>query len=166
MASTDLYLRKKGNALVARDPEAMNALARIPDGTNVQVKVTRQRSIEHHRWFWRLCEAIAETLREMGSDDETKETVVAKLKVACGHARIISVGPLAARRMGLPTPLIAMPALSIAFHNMDQEEFREFTRRCKVFISTELLPHLALSDLSRQIDDLMKDRPRDREDAA
>ena len=49
---------------------------------------------------------------------------------------------------------------------MDQEEFREFTRRCKVFISTELLPHLALSDLSRQIDDLMKDRPRDREDAA
>lgn len=156
---TDVHLVRRGRSLVAEDEEARLVLGRMRhrDGDTIAVSVKRPRSGPQHRWFWQLATKIAETLREMGDETATKDAVVAKLKIATGHADVVTVSPSTAAKMGLPTPLIAMPRASIAFHAMDHDEFTDFVRRCKTFIAMELLPHMRAVEVSREIDRMLED---------
>lgn len=160
-ATEDLYLIRKGASLVARDPQAQNTLARIPEGATVKVVLSRPREINRHRGFWRLCQKLGDALRELGKDDEDKDSVVARLKVACGHARLITISAITAQKLGLPTRVIAMPAVSIAFHNMSEPEFQDFVRRCRAFIAIEILPHLNAADVGRDVENMLTGRDLD-----
>lgn len=154
---TDLILIRRGEALVAEDAEALPAMRHWPEGSVIDVTARRPRSGPQHRWFWKLAARIAETLREMGDETATKDAVVAKLKIATGHVDVVTVSPATAAKMGLPTPLIAMPRASIAWHAMDHHEFTEFVRRCKAFIVMELLPHMRAVEISREIDRMLEE---------
>ena len=63
-----ILMRRKGNALVPSSNEAAEALARVPEGKPVLVKVEKKRSLPQLALCWALLNHVAEA-----SQWETKE---------------------------------------------------------------------------------------------
>lgn len=104
---------RHGDALFPEGTELNLEFEKVPRDKPLQVEVSQPRNPAHHRLFWALCARIA---RGIG---QTAEWVERAFKVETGHFDIYKYGGKE-----------HMVLRSIAFHNMDQIQFKEFFENC------------------------------------
>tara|TARA_Y100000310_G_scaffold83131_1_gene79809 strand:+ start:3014 stop:3448 length:435 start_codon:yes stop_codon:yes gene_type:complete len=139
----DIYCRAVLGTLRPADAEAEEALASIPNNTMVRVKVTRPRSVPHHRLFFGLLKKVYEqsAASEQYPSLDTFRHVVA---IGAGHFDWTAL-PNGER---IPIPR------SIAFHKMDQAAFNAFFDAAVNCIVNKL--HLVdEADLRREFDEML-----------
>lgn len=151
----EIHLRRSpaGPYLIPDSDVAEEALAAIPSGKSIRVKLDSPRNLKLHRRFWLLCSRVSEMLHAYGRE-ESPEVVAARLKVACGVCTVQPAGLAVFRATGCN--MIAIPG-SIAFHTMDDDQFREFFKKCEAFILSELLPHIPTREWRERIGELVTD---------
>lgn len=119
--------------------ESASVFSKLAFGKVVQVEVKQPRNSKHLRLYWTLCHRIGDAI---GVEAEDLSDV---LKLRTGHVRVIKTS------RGTET----VPA-SIAFANMNQDEFSKFYERCITLITTEW--GIARDDVLDCIKDLLEDR--------
>ena len=165
--------RRQGRSLVPADAEAEADIERIPFGDIVNVKITRQRSSKHHRFFHALCRAAFENLPQSmaGKFDNAKHLRYAiEVRVGYCHRDTIQFedGMSEAQHKALMKVLRAKAALdraqgiyswftpedggiaiirprSIAFDAADETEFTDMTRKAVLLI--EQITGISVDDL-------------------
>ena len=131
----DLWLRRAGGALYPDGDDSAAVFEKIPRDKPLHCEIKVPRSTQMHRLFWALCQRIAQG---MGRDDITADTVCTEFKLATGHCDIYR-----SKRYGE----VRVPR-SIAFHKMDNIEFRDFFNRCcNVAYETWHIDPAAVADL-------------------
>jgi hypothetical protein len=138
-----LFFRKDIGKLVPADDAAQDALSKIKFGAEVQVEIKRPRNPLHHRKFWALANLVANNQEHY----ETAEQVVAALKAATGHCDWFP--------MKDGKHMVAIPK-SIAFHKMDQTEFKAFYDRCISVVAEHFLPGVESADLRAEVEGFLR----------
>lgn len=136
------------SGLQAADDGAREALAGIPLGTVVACEVTRPRNLKHHRLYWGLCQAIASAI---GAKAESVSDVI---KVRTGHTVVVKTA----------SGLMEFPR-SISFAKLDQAGFSAFFEDACEVVCREFLPHMAATDLRREVEQMVG-LPVNQEEAA
>lgn len=137
----DIFCRKTLGALRPLDEMAQEALAAIPDGDVVKVKVSRPRNSKHHRWFFLLLS----TVQHNQDHYQTVEQLLFAMKIRLGYVDSIVM-------KGGEVHL--MPK-SISFAKMDEAAFSKFAEAAVKFIVTEVIPGMNSADLEREIQELL-----------
>lgn len=117
----EFWLTRKDNGLFPDSEESVAAFASVPFGKSLRCEVKQPRSAGRHKLYWALCARIA------GGIGRQSEEVSDLLKIACGHCTTIK-----SKTMGT----IKLPK-SIAWHKMDETEFRDFFERAVQVIYEE-----------------------------
>lgn len=106
----NLWLARKGDALVPDSPESAAEFARLPFGRSLHCEVTRPRSVQMHRLYFALVRRIAQA---KGVPADAVDYV---LRIAAGHCKTIRTQKYGDLRV----------AKSLQFAKCDQLEFSEF----------------------------------------
>ena len=73
-------MRRKGETLIPASRESAEALARVPEGKTLMVKIEKKRSLPQLQLYWGILQHVAES-----SQWETKERLHVALKAdRCG----------------------------------------------------------------------------------
>lgn len=142
--ATEIYMRRRLNALVPADRGSEEALAKIPQGETVRATVTRPRNVDHHRKWWALLQAVY-------PHQDTYATINAfhaAIKVALGYGETVK----------LPDGRAILIPGSISFAAMDQGEFEQFYERAVELILTRILPGVDRPELDAQVMDILDGR--------
>ena len=134
-----LYMQRAPNGLRAMDEHGFQALSKIPEGVWLRVEVRQSRNLGMHRLFWGLCQEVANNL-----DGSNAEQVAAAIKIATGHCEYVKT------KHGL----VGLPK-SIAFHNMDQTDFKEFFDQALDYICSEVIPGLGKAALKARVEEMI-----------
>jgi hypothetical protein len=110
----DLWLQRKGDALLPDSVESAVEFSRLPFGKPLHCEVKQPRSLQHHRLFFALVHRIA------GATGVAADIVIQMFKISTGHCDIVRSKTYGELR--LPK--------SISFAKMDQLAFSAFFERC------------------------------------
>lgn len=116
---------KDGNSLKTASQEGERYLARMGQGEECLIEVTRPRNLQYHKWFMNFCGFIA----EHSGGKYSAYTVAKLLELATGHCDAVKT------RSGIQK----IPR-SINFSSMPQEEFETFVRDAKAYAAQEIAP--------------------------
>ena len=116
----ELYLARKGMALVATDEVSAGILAALPFGKDLKAEIRAPRNPGRHKLFFVLCHRIAAAI------DVTPEALRDHLTVEAGYYYEVKT----------PSGIRRYPK-SIAWSKMDETEFRDFFERCVRVIITD-----------------------------
>ena len=130
----EVYLRRMTTGLVADDDAAREALRRVKQGEVVRATLVRPRSVRYHRRFF----AMLTTVHQTCGDWPDVEALLRELKFRAG---LVDVQRVVDRQTGEELATLQIPR-SIAFHAMDDDEFRAFVERCIRIICEEMVPGL------------------------
>jgi len=130
---------KSGPIFRPVDDAGRELLAKLADGEIMRVEVKRPRSIQHHRLYWALLTVVHENID--GNRYPTVDDLHAAIKIAAGLRT----------RVELPDGTIGFIPGSIAFHRMDQDQFREFYDRVCDLISKHFLPGVSSDALKAEV---------------
>lgn len=97
-------------------------ISELQPGETMDMSYRLPRSPQHHRYFF----AQLGKLHDMQERFETQEGLIDWLKVGAGHCEFVP---------GRDGQLVALPK-SIAWHNLDEQEFIEFHRAMRDFLWT------------------------------
>lgn len=161
--STDFFCTKykmpKGYALVPAHQTDEEALAKLPVGQPLRVKVTRMRNVDHHRKYFALLN-YAYDVWEPPIDEEAHYHAAAKamdpeknfdrfrhdIIILCGFSE-------AYYRVNGE---IRIEPKSISFSSMDQDQFDELYDKTITVIVKHVLNNYTADDLRRVIDQVME----------
>lgn len=115
---TTFWAQRFGEILRPVGPESVAQLVKLPLAKDIKIAVFQPRYAKRHRLFWLICERIGGAI---GADSGV---VADLLKIETGHCTVVK-----SARYGI----VRIPK-SIAFHAMDETQFREFFERCVVAI--------------------------------
>lgn len=115
---TTFWAQRFGESLRPLGPESAAQLGKLPFQKDLKIAVFQPRHAKRHRLFWLMCERVAAAI---GADSGV---VADLLKIETGHCVVVK-----SARYGI----VRIPK-SIAFHAMDETQFREFFNRCVVAI--------------------------------
>lgn len=117
-----------GPVLKPSDRLAEEDLGTLKVGKDFAAEVKQPRSLQHHRLFFAMIRKVAQSTPTPLSEDALLQWI----KVRCGHVNVLPLG------FG---KTYEAPA-SIAWHKMDQAQFREFFERAVRLILTDVAPAL------------------------
>ena len=117
--------RRRGNSLVPSDEYSEDFLKGIPEDKEVLVSIRRARSVQHHRYFFKMLSVVVANSDYWQTPDELLDA----LKLACGHVE---------RRMKIDGTPYIVPK-SINFASLDEEQFKRFKDRCIYLLATKVL---------------------------
>lgn len=137
---------RSANGLTADDDAAREMLHGIPIGSAVACEISRPRNLQHHRLYWSLCSAIADSI------GANRENISDLIKIRSGHFVVVKTR----------SELMKFPR-SISFAKMDQAEFSQFYNRACQVVSEEFLPHLTANEVRTQIEQMIGLPPSDDE---
>lgn len=148
------WVRRMGNQLLALSAEDTTEMMKLPFHTALRIEVKQDRKLGHHRYFWLLCNRIAEAL------GKTTEEVARDLKYETGHYRIIGEVTMDHPEHG-KVRVIRTEPLSISYDAMDQTEFVKFLERCIVaIVETYHMDRAAVIDAVKDILDAVAEGRR------
>ena len=130
----EVYLRRTATGLAADDDAAREALRRIKLGDVVRAEIVRPRSVRYHRRFF----GMLSTVWRACGDWPDVEALLRELKFRAG---LVDEQRVVDRQSGEIIATLQIPR-SIAFHAMDDDEFRAFVERCIRVICDEMVPGL------------------------
>jgi len=120
---------RTGTCLEAADAEASAALNKLPEGTQLLVRVLRPRSLEQHRLFFAVLQRVAEASRF-----ETTDNLLNFLKLTTGMYDLMEVTDAEGKKRIVPI------LKSISFADLDQDKFQEFFDHSIRVICEKVLP--------------------------
>jgi hypothetical protein len=129
--------RKTIGGLKPADALAEEVWQQLPLNAEVMAEVTRPRSLQHHKWFFALLNLIYENQEEYDSLD----ALLIAVKVALGHCY-----PMITR-----TGQHVMVPKSIAFHKMDETQFRKFSDDFVHLVVTKWLKGVSEEELRAEV---------------
>lgn len=138
-----------GTTLKASDRLAEEDMATLKVGKDFTAEVKQPRSLQHHRLFFALLRKVAKST----PTPLDEQALLSWIKVRTGHVTFLPLGFGQAYEA---------PA-SIAWHQMDQAQFRDFFDRAVQLILTDIAPALPPSFASEFL--AMLDAPSERLDA-
>lgn len=133
---TDILMHRRGSFLAPLAPMDSDALAKLPSGKALKVKVTRARSVPQHRLYFSMLNLVCENLDSPIQPKALHEWV----KLRCGVSADI---PLKNGKVDI------VPG-SISFEEMDQTEFQAFFDKAKELIIEHIIPGLNSDALERE----------------
>jgi hypothetical protein len=145
MKGESILMRKgamiDATALFASDKRAEAALAAIPFGETVAVKIDRTRSNPQNRLYWAIIEYVAE-----GAGYNSKDDLHKTLLVSLGKYDVVRVigGPLNGKTIACPQ--------STAFGAWAQDEFQEYFDAALMLICRDILSGMDSGDLIREVE--------------
>lgn len=142
----NLIMFKSGDALMAADQDAVEAMRQIPQGAHLTVKVSVPRNIRMHRLLFALLNIVFEAQPEPQRFPTTSSLLDA-IKLATGYVR--EVKDLHGRVHIVPD--------SIAFGRMDQIEFRQWFDAAVCVILDRILPGVEKKDLEQRVYDMLRE---------
>jgi hypothetical protein len=119
-----LLMRREGDALVPVGREATAALAHLPEGKPLMVKVEHKRNLAQLRQYWAVLERVV-----MLTKWETKERLHIALKLRLGKYDLLDIGG----------KLVPVPH-STALDEMTQTEFNAYFEEAMHVIGAEIVP--------------------------
>jgi len=129
----ELYLISHLGVLKPVDDDGRQYLAR-KRGKTLKCEITEPRNIGHHRKFFAMVNII------VANSSYSKDEVVNLIKLGIGHVHICQT----------PNGIERWP-MSIAFHAMDDDGFRDFYNRAANWVSSELVP-MAREQLDAEVE--------------
>lgn len=135
MAKAKTLFVKRGGALHPADAVAQEAFDRIPDGTVVELSITRPRNERQHRLYWALL-GICIEMQPGPNRFPNKDVLHETLKVATGYYVTYKIGNRDAIKI-----------LSTSYESMDQQAFREYFDRVADLMCKHILPGMEAGDL-------------------
>lgn len=132
-------LCKHGSSLVAEDSDALDALAKIKDGSLVLVEVRRKRNLQHNRLYFALIKLVHENMES--ERYPTPDTLHEAIKVACGLRT----------EFVLPNGTVGFIPGSINFGVMTQDEFEKFYNRVCDIVCQHFLPGVKSEELKQEV---------------
>ena len=129
------------SALRSADDDAETLIRSLREGEIVAADIKRPRNLAHHRKFWKLMQIVADNQEHYKDAEE----VCTAFKFAVGHTQ----------KLKTMRGVVEIP-LSISFARMDQTAFEAFYERALDFLVTEVIPGIAVKELEREIDDMLK----------
>lgn len=138
-----IYLTRTATGLAAHDEEARDALRRIKLGQVVRAEIVRPRSLQYHRRFFAMLNVVWAACGDWPNVDE----LLTELKFRAGlvdRQRVID------KATGEVLAEIVKPQ-SIAFHRMNEDQFREFTERAIEIICRDMVPGLEDAVLREEV---------------
>lgn len=132
----EIVLIKKNGRLEASDVMSSESLASIKEGREVLVTLQTPRSPRQLRWFWALCEIVAQNCEWL----DNQNAVANYLKYKAKHVDWIG-------REGQQIPILR----SIAYGSMAQEEFNQFANRCVWYVCNDIIPGMNENELRNEV---------------
>lgn len=139
----DLIMRKKLGALRPADALGEEALADLPEGKDLRVKITMPRLGWRHNKFFALLAAVFPHQH----DYPTPELLRKKLQRAIGLQDVVY---FKGER--------EVYDRSIAWDKMDELEFRHVFDRMVQVICEQIIPNVGRADLEREVEDILAGR--------
>jgi hypothetical protein len=133
MKAQTFHVKRIGDALVPAGNEATAAIRRLPQHTEIPIRVWRERSHEQNAMYWR---ALARVVEATGKWHTAEELHLA-LKVACGYVERVRL---------IDGRLVLVPG-SIAFDRMNQEEAQLFYDAALRIVCDELMGGIEVEEL-------------------
>ncbi len=146
----EVYVQRRNSILIPTGREQEEILREVKEGQPLKATLKRERKVEHNAFFHALCQDLAKALREGGDENATLENVKDMILVAIGHFTPMQLPFAVRKKFGVqyyPKPK------SVSFQNVDQDEFERILRDATRFILIDLMPHIPLSELKRDIED-------------
>jgi uncharacterized SAM-dependent methyltransferase len=136
MVGTTMKIRVKkvDGVIVGFDPEAVEAMKKFPVNELLELNITRPRNSGHHRKFFAMLNIIVQNYHEQ----ITVNDLLTHVKSELNYWDVFMVGNSHHKRYK-----------SIAFANMDQDQFTEFYNKA-VNVCLALVP-MSRDDLANQI---------------
>jgi hypothetical protein len=138
-----VYLTRTATGLVAHDDEARDALRKLKIGQVVRADIIRPRNVQYHRRFFGMLNVVWQCC----GDWKDSEELLRELKFRAG---LVDKQKVIDRATGEVLAEIVTPR-SIAFHNMDEDEFRAFVETAIRVICEEMVPGLESSVLREEV---------------
>jgi len=120
---------------------AEETLAKIKNGTQVQVEIKQPRNIQFHRLFF----AMIKLAHQNQDHYETPELLLVALKVALGHVETV---------IAKDGNTVYIPK-SISFAKMDELEFRDFFDHAADLIVKHMLQGTDKEDFKREVEAML-----------
>jgi len=123
------------------DDDAQRYWDRFKVGDTVLLDFSLPRSIQQHKYYWRLVEIVLENTDGVF---DSKEEASDSIKLACGLSNTVHIkfkGEWYERK----TPA------SISFGSLAQEEFNPFFDKAMAYVYTELIPGLDPVTLEQEV---------------
>lgn len=136
---SDATLIRVGSSLRAADDTAQREINRIADGEEVRVRFIRTRSLGQLRYYWALCNLIA----QQHSSIQNKEQADQALRILAGHT-----DPLVDPSTG---EIMALLPKRISFEKLGQADWEDYLRRAKDVAISRLLPGVTSQQLEQEI---------------
>lgn len=130
----EIWLHRTIHGFAAHDDAAREYLRKVKLGDVVKCEIIRPRSVKYHRRFF----AMLTTVHQTCGDWPDVEALLRELKFRAG---LVDVQRVVDRQTGEELATLQIPR-SIAFHAMDDDEFRAFVERCIRIICEEMVPGL------------------------
>jgi hypothetical protein len=138
---TEFIARRQMGALRPIDAAGEEALADIPSGELVRVKISRPRNPGHHR-KWR---ALIAAIFPHQDTYPTEDLLIAAMKVALGYGDTVK----------LPDGRQIIVPRSLSFAKLDQAGFDAFYARALKLILERILPGVGKEELEREVEDIL-----------
>jgi hypothetical protein len=136
-----LYVKRKGAALVPCSLSDEEALFELPEGKELKVTLSRQRSSRQHRFFWALLQKVCTNHETYHKPDQ----LLLWLKVRLGYVE----------QVHFHGDQFFWTTKSISFKAMPQDEFRKFFDAAMDCIVTEIIPGMAAEDLIHEVEEML-----------
>lgn len=157
---TTIWMTRGGSRLEPTAEWCEDALREIPEGVELRVQITRDRSRRQLKTYWALCAKVAAMLRAMGKEQADRDYVSDCYKAATGYCE---AWPLPLRLRHMTGHTIGIRTTSIAIDRMDQEQFNRFMNAILAYTVTDLLPNVPLRELRAEVDALLEKISREKE---
>lgn len=134
-------MRRRGMKLECVTPYEEELLGELPEGRDLTVTITRQRSQRQHRFFWALLTKVVDN----HDSYERAEQLVLWLKIRLGYVEEVK----------FHNGEIWYSAKSISFNSMDQGEFMKFFNSALDVICEEVIPNMDQKALVYEVEQML-----------
>lgn len=136
-----LMMRRMGLHLLPCSAVDEEALGEFPEGRDLTVTVTRNRSHKQHRFFWALLKKICENHETYNRPEQ----LLLWLKIRLGYVEEVR----------FHNEQVWWVAKSTSFNSMGQEEFKKFFDAALDVIVSEVIPGLNADHLVREVEEMV-----------
>lgn len=138
---TDVTVKRVGSTLIPSSKIDEDAIRELRENADYTIKLKRDRSGRHHRFFWGLLKKVVDNHAEYNKPDQ----LLLWLKVRLGYVEEIR----------FHDDKVWFVAKSTSFSAMDQSEFKRFFDASLDLITTEVLLGVTQKELIKEVEEML-----------
>jgi hypothetical protein len=132
---------RKGSTLIPSSPADEELLTQLREGSQYSIKLKKDRSGRHHRFFWGILKTVVENHEEYSKPDQ----LLLWLKIRLGYVEQVQ----------FHDEKIWWVARSTSFAAMDQIEFKQFFDASLDLIVSEVIKGMGKKELIEEVEKML-----------